>query len=114
MLKHVDQPYFDLIRSGAKTREGRIINDFWDSKLVNQNILFCNGANCCMTVITDMQFFTGIDLKDAVTKMLKYRNNLRTMLPNVNSLNEGVNIYLNLYKDQPNVQLIGSFGIKVV
>jgi ASC-1-like (ASCH) protein len=42
--KHLSQPWFDYIKSGEKTIEGRLNKDFWSNININDIIIWYNDA----------------------------------------------------------------------
>jgi len=98
--KHLSQPWFDYIKSGEKTIEGRLNKDFWSNINIDDIIIWYNDDNNCYN-----SFKTRIIKKNIYKSFSDYLENedLNKCLPNINNINDGLNIYYQYYnKDDEN------------
>ena len=91
----LSQPWFDLVRSGIKTVEGRTYTDKRKKLNIGDTIIFKNGKQSFDKKIKDLKVFSTF--KEAI-KNAKLKN----ILPGIKTYQEGVEVYLNIpnYKEQ--------------
>jgi len=85
------QPWFDYIKNGSKTVEGRLNKGIFSKLKVGDNIIFISNKK--------------LNIKTTITYIKKYPNfetmlkseTLEKVLPSVNNINEGVDIYHKYY-----------------
>jgi ASC-1-like (ASCH) protein len=91
--KHLSQPWFDLIRDGRKTVEGRLDRDDYAVMMENDVIQFHNGDDSySMKVIHTARYST---FHEMVTG-----EGLDHVLPGIGSIEEGVSIYRLFYSEE--------------
>ena len=91
----LSQPWFDLVRDGIKTVEGRTYTDKRKKLNIGDTIIFKNGKQSFDKKIKDLKVFSTF--KEAI-KNAKLKN----ILPGIKTYQEGVEVYLNIpnYKGQ--------------
>jgi ASC-1-like (ASCH) protein len=61
-LKHLSQPWFQLVKTGRKSHEGRINNGFWGNLKVGDQFVFFNDDSShdefCVEVEERLEFLT--------------------------------------------------------
>jgi ASC-1-like (ASCH) protein len=99
--KHLSEPWFSLIKIGAKKCEGRLNKGDFSEMKKGDYILFTNNDfdlqrefHCKITSIHDYESFE------------KYLENesLEKCLPGIDTLEEGVNIYYKYYKKEDEIK----------
>lgn len=103
---HVAPPYFEQIRSGLKTVEGRLAKaKFLDFKAGETLTFYCEDEQVLTRIIEIKQFPTF--------KALLMHYGLKTCLPDLDDINAGVAIYHSFpnYKALESTQ--GVIGIKI-
>lgn len=110
IIKKVSQPYYDLIKNGSKTIEGRLLKDDWGRIMSGNKIIWTNpdSEGFIQTIVTDIYLFNSFE------EMLKDGDNLHKTLPNVNTIEEGINIYNNIYGNLQHNHKVCAFVLKLV
>ena len=100
--KHLSQPWFNYIKSGEKTIEGRLNKDFWKDLNIDDIIIWYNN---------DKNFKTKVIKKNIYKSFRDYLSNedLNKCLPNINNIDDGLNIYYQYYNKDDTA---GTFGEK--
>lgn len=102
--KHVMSPFFEQIKSGKKTSEGRLNKHSNTTFKIDHHINFFNDEGEEVTVkIIDISTYK--DFEETLA------NELRNLLPEVTDLNEGLQIYRSIY---PNIKEEKRLGVIVV
>ncbi len=65
--KHLSQPWFDLIKNGSKTYEGRLNTSFWQELKVDDMITFYNGEFSFDVKVISRQLYSSF--KDGITEI---------------------------------------------
>ena len=107
--EHVAEIHLKSMINGDKTKEGRVISLKWNDQLIGSVITFYNNERSLDVKITNVTVYNGVDLKDAVRKMLSDGDNLKLMLPHAQSIDDGVDTYSKLYSGKLNAMSIGAF-----
>lgn len=89
----IKEPWFTYIKDGKKTIEGRINKGLFNRIQPGTVVNFKNGFNTVKVKITSKQEYPSFE--DMLTKEI-----LSTVLPNVNSVPEGVNVYRQYFTEQ--------------
>lgn len=108
MLKlSLQQQYFDAIKSGHKTVEGRLNKEKYQKLVVGENIQFESPSNdkliCVIVGITTYSDFTAMLLAEGI----------QNMLPGVATVQEGVKIYESFPGYKQEVQKVGALALKI-
>jgi ASC-1-like (ASCH) protein len=110
--KNLSEPWFSLIKIGAKKCEGRLNKgDFYEMKK-GDNIVFTNNdfdfPRSFRCKITSVHIYSSFkEYLDAET--------LEKCLPGIDKMDEGVNIYYKYYKKQDEEKYgIKAFRLKVI
>ena len=85
----IDEKYFDYIKNGKKTVEGRILKDRYKNVNTGNVIEFINSGNEKERVFCKV---TNIEMFDNFTQMIN-KVGVEKLLPNISSEEEGINIY---------------------
>ena len=80
------EPWFSYIKEGKKTIEGRINKGLFRQLQPGKNVIFTNGYNQVKVKIIGKNEYSSFE------EMLK-KESLGSVLPNIKSIQEGVNIY---------------------
>lgn len=122
MLATLSDPYYDHVKSGIKTVEGRLNNDKWSKdKLKEGDIIIFRRKNDDDTINESDRVKVQVEFihpYDNVEEMLRAER-LKYTLPGVKTIKEGVKIYTDIYdKDTKNPQttkygMVG-IGIKLI
>ena len=86
------KPYFDLIKEGKKTIEGRKNSIKYHNLKVGNEILFNYNDETCLTRITKINKYTNI------REYLELEGLSNTM-PNIENIDEGLKIFGNIYSN---------------
>lgn len=91
----LSQPWFDLVRAGKKTVEGRTYTEKRKLLNVGDTIIFKNGEQSFEKKIIDLKIFSTFE------KAIKSAK-LKNILPGVKTYKEGVKVYTSIpnYKEQ--------------
>jgi len=95
--KNVSEPWFSLIKLKLKTVEGRLNKGEFSNMKLGDIIIFTND---------ELGFERSIDVK--IIKIINYNTfqtyleneTLKRCLPGIDTIEEGVNIYYNIYKKE--------------
>lgn len=99
--------YFDLIRSGQKTVEGRVAKSKFNAFKIGDDLEFrCDDA-ILTTEIIELKYFISFEA------MLNYFG-VRSCLPNITSVEEGIEIYRSLPNYAELESKLGVIGIRVI
>ena len=99
--------YFQQIRSGLKTVEGRIAKEKFCSLREGQELEFFSENNRLFTRILEIKQFPTF-------KQLLEHYGLKTCLPEIDCLEEGVKIYHSFPNYKENESKLGVVGIKII
>ena len=102
----VQQHYFDAIKSGQKTVEGRLNKPRYNDLVIGMQLQFegldKEVVTCVITGITRYSDFASMLVSEGV----------ESMLPGVTSLQEGVALYESFPVYKEGVQRVGALAIK--
>ena len=82
----IKEPWFSYIKAGKKTIEGRINKGLFRQLQPGKNVIFTNGYDQVKVKIIGKNEYSSFE------EMLK-KESLGSVLPNIKSIQEGVNIY---------------------
>ena len=92
--KHLSEPWFGYIRDGLKSVEGRLKRGFWSTCREGDFIIFYNDQEETVKVRIDR-----ITSYDSFAEYLQAEG-LGRCLPGIETLEQGVEIYREIYPDQ--------------
>jgi ASC-1-like (ASCH) protein len=87
---NVQQPYFDFIKNGQKTIEGRIRKDKFASIVEGDVIKICCDGQFITAYILGVRRYTSF-------YHYLYCEGLAKTLPNIDNINKGCNVYRKFY-----------------
>ncbi len=94
--KHLQEKWFNLIKFGQKTVEGRLLKSDFANMVVGDIIQFHNKPD-------KSDAFKVIIKKITIHKTFKemiIKNRLKNVLPTINRINEGVEVYHKIYSKE--------------
>lgn len=102
---HVSTPWFDLIKRGLKTVEGRLNKNDFAKMRVNDKVIFFNKElnqefSAQITKIENFKTF-----EEMITK-----NTLAKVLPTIDTIDNGVQVYYKYYTPEQETQ----FGVVAI
>ena len=110
--KHLSEPWFSLIKIGAKKCEGRLNKGDFSEMKKGDNIIFTNNdfdfprSFCCK--ITSIHNYSSFE------EYLK-NETLEKCLPGIDTIEDGVNIYYKYYKKEDEDKYkINAFRLRVI
>jgi ASC-1-like (ASCH) protein len=108
---HVQQPYFNALKNGTKTKEGRLNNDEVNGievghilHMYTESLENGNESLTCTLLVMERHEYRSIH------EMLL--NSLQQYLPNIDTIDSGVAIYRQFYTEQQEKQY-GMVGFTV-
>ncbi|MCG2694775.1 ASCH domain-containing protein [Candidatus Parcubacteria bacterium] len=106
---HRDEPYFSFVKKGVKTIEGRIKQDLYEKlELEDEILVFNNKETDKIRVIVK-----GLRTYSSFKEMLK-KEDFKKILPNVDSIEEGVKIYRKFYTSEQEKEFgVIAIGVEV-
>ena len=95
--KHLSEPWFTLIKLGIKTCEGRLDRDDFNIMTSGDFILFQNNdfgflRSFCVKIVSDQKY-------DSFKEYLE-NETLKSCLPGIETIEDGISIYYNYYKKE--------------
>ena len=109
--KHLSEPWFSLIKIGAKKCEGRLHKgDFSLMKkgdiiiFENNDLDFARSFHCEITSICSYTSFKNYLESETLEKCL----------PGIDTIEEGVNVYYKYYKEDEKKYPINAFRLRVI
>ena len=102
------QEYFDAIKSGLKTVEGRVYSSKFKDLKAGMNIIF-SSIKTNETIICTVE---AINLYANFTNMLQAEG-FHNMLPGITSIDEGVALYENFPGYRDDVKKNGALAIRI-
>jgi ASC-1-like (ASCH) protein len=108
----IDKEYFNYIKNGEKTVEGRILKDKYKDVKIENVIEFINRSKEEEKIFRKV---TKIKTFDNFTEMIN-KIGVEKLLPNVSSKKEGVNIYhaFGNYKNEELIHKVVAFFLEKV
>jgi ASC-1-like (ASCH) protein len=124
--KTIQQPYFNFIRSGLKTKEGRAIEGFWTEDAIGKIIEIEPGPNDNSTLfrlrikgvriyrVSPEEVPSHMEpIEVAIRKML-LNEGVNSMLPDISNFEEGVRRYLGFNRNNLKNSQIGAFTFEII
>lgn len=109
-IMNVSEPYYSLIKSGDKKVEGRKISPTWSKVRKDDEIIMRNGDESFKTRVKSVTMYLP-SIGEPLTAYLEGETLERT-LPNVNSIEDGRNIYLQ-WSTEDEINEMGMMSIEV-
>ena len=89
---NLKQPYFNQMKKGEKTIEGRLYDEKRKKLNVGDNIKFNNGKNSFIKTISKLETFPSFE--EAITE-----KNYKKLIPNANDKISALKVYTEIYDD---------------
>jgi len=105
ITKHVEEPWFSLIKNGKKNIEGRLNKGRFQNLMKDDIVIWNNNNNQFKTKIISIHYH-----KNFKTMIKQHR--LKNVLPGVKTIAEGIEIYSKFYSDS-DVLKYGVLAIKL-
>ena len=97
-VKHLSQPWFNYIKNGDKTLEGRLNRQDWSKMKKGDILIFTNKNEKIITSIKSINSYVSFE-QLLYEKMDGVTMNLKRLLPNIETIDEGIQIYENIYEN---------------
>ena len=100
--KHLSQPWFDLIRTGRKTHEGRINEGFWKNLEVSDVFYFFNDENSFLVKVIEKILYPSF--KDGIEN-LGLENVLPSCFDNKLTIDQSIDeVYYKYFSQDQEIQ----------
>lgn len=104
-VKHLSQPWFDYIKKKEKTLEARLDKQIWSNMKINDIIIFTNNGKEIIVSIKNIKSYVSFE-ELLYDKMDNKTENIKRLLPNVDTIEEGIEIYVNIYGNNINTKVL--------
>ena len=97
-LKHLSQPWFNYLKNREKTLEARLNRQDWFNMKIGDILIFTNNNEKIITSIKNINSYVSFE-QLLYEKMDNKIMNLKRLLPYVETIDEGIQIYENIYSN---------------